>query len=74
MAVGIQILILEIIPKYFLKGLKGVLYNVFFLSPCDSLKHNSTEQIGATYKPLLSLAACSYGYQDGPTMPDHLCQ
>lgn len=74
MAAGIWILLLEIIPKYILKGLKGILYNVFFISPCDSVKHNSTEQTGATYKPLLSLAPCFYGYQDGPTMPDLLCQ
>lgn len=48
MAAGIQILLLEIIPKYLSKGMKGFLYNVFLASPCDFLQHSSTKQREAT--------------------------
>ena len=66
MAAGIQKLPLKAIPKHLSTGMKGFLSNVFLTPPCDFLNTAALGKQKSQCWLLMSLAACSCGYQDGP--------
>lgn len=50
--------------------MKSIFYNVFFTSPVVSFNVAALSKQKPQCRLLMSLAACSYGYQDGPMIPD----